>query len=354
VLTLGIETSCDETSAALVDDAGGIRSNVVSSQVDLHAIYGGVVPELAARSHVERLPLVTDAALSRAGAGLEDVDLVAVTRGPGLVGALLTGVGFARGLALDRRLPIVGVSHLDGHIHSAFLQEPDLQLPMLVLVVSGGHTELALVTEDQPYRVLGRTRDDAAGEAFDKVARMLGLPYPGGPEIDRLAFAVPEREALREFPLPRVRVEGNDFSFSGLKTAVRYAVQRRLGLAQGSPLRAEDGARLKPQVRAAAAAAFQFRAVEHLVGQFQAAATSCRPTVASLAIAGGVAMNSALRRSATAMSESVMGAGDRLVIPAAELCTDNAAMIAIAGSRLFARGLGADLTVDPGLRLASA
>lgn len=351
MLTLGIETSCDETSAALVDEDGRVRSNVVSSQVELHASYGGVVPELAARSHVERLPRVTTEALRQAGAAIEDVDLVAVTRGPGLVGALLTGVGFARGLALDRGLPIVGVSHLDGHIHSAFIEKPDLQLPMLVLVVSGGHTELVLIHDDGPYQVLGRTRDDAAGEAYDKVARMLGMGYPGGPEIDLRAASIPPRQAVGEFPLPKVRVDGMDFSFSGLKTAVRYGLERRLGLPVGSPIGADDAAALPAEVVDAAAGAFQFRAVEHLMSQFQAAAMQCKPTVATLAIAGGVAMNSRLRESTMAMSKRVMGADDRLVVPAPDLCTDNAAMIAVAGARLYARGAGADLTVDPSLRL---
>ena len=189
MLTLGIETSCDETSAAIVEDGTVIRSNVVSSQIALHAEYGGVVPELAARSHVERLPPVVDEALRQAGVTLADVDLVAVTRGPGLVGALLVGVGFARALAWERGLPIVGVSHLDGHMHSAFLESADARLPMLVLAVSGGHTELVLVRQTGDYELLGHTLDDAAGEAFDKVARMLGLAYPGGPEIEAQAAA---------------------------------------------------------------------------------------------------------------------------------------------------------------------
>jgi N6-L-threonylcarbamoyladenine synthase len=354
VLTLGIETSCDETSAALFDDREGVRSNVISSQVELHAAYGGVVPELAARSHIERLPWVTEEALRAAGARIDDVDLVAVTRGPGLVGALLTGVGFARGLALERGLPIVGVSHIDGHIHSAFLERPDLRLPMLVLVVSGGHTEMVLIPEEGQYQVIGRTRDDAAGEAYDKVARMLGLGYPGGPEIDRLAGTAQLRQALTDFPLPQIRVDGLDFSFSGIKTAVRYALERHLGLPQGSAISAGDAAGLPADLVASAAGAFQSRVVEHLVSQFQQAALRYRPSVSTLAVAGGVAMNSWLRQSAAQMAASVMGSEEALVIPSAELCTDNAAMIAIAGARLFQIGLGANLTVDPGLRLSSA
>jgi N6-L-threonylcarbamoyladenine synthase len=362
MVTLGIETSCDETSAALVEtvwEPGDgpaaspgpwrfeVLSNVVSSQANLHAAYGGVVPELAARSHVERLPRVVDAALSEAGIGLDGLDLVAVTRGPGLVGALLAGVGFAKGLALDRGLPLVGVSHLDGHIHSAFLESAEAALPMLTLVVSGGHTELVVLAEDGSHRVLGRTLDDAAGEAFDKVARLLGLGYPGGPEVDRLAAQVDAREAAREFPLPEIRVDGLDFSFSGIKTSVRYALERRLGVAQGAGLDHEQSAGLEAELVVAACASFQARVVEHLVDRVRAAVAVARP--ATVAIAGGVACNWALR----AAVEAALPGGPRVVVPAAELCTDNAAMIAAAGSLLWRGGKGRSLEVDPGLRLAS-
>ena len=350
-LTLGIETSCDETSAALVEGGTRVLSNVVSSQVELHREYGGVVPELAARSHLERLPLVVDEAFRAAGVALSDVDLVAVTRGPGLVGALLVGVGFASGLALDRGLPIVGVSHLDGHVHSAFLKAPDLQLPMLVLLVSGGHTELVLMSEDGGYTVLGRTRDDAAGEAFDKVARLLGLPYPGGPEIQRVADGIDVSAARRTFPLPRIDVDGLDFSFSGIKTAVRYRLESQAGRAHGSGVPTD----LEPGVVAAGAASFQDRVVEHLTGRVNRALDT--HVVRTLALAGGVAMNGPLRRALTAVAirrnEHVPGGPTlAVVIPDAGLCTDNAAMIAAAGYALHARGLGTALEVDPGLRLA--
>jgi N6-L-threonylcarbamoyladenine synthase len=369
VLTLGIETSCDETSVALVADGRRILSNVVSSQVELHRAYGGVVPEMAARRHLERLPAVMDLALERSGQSLAGVDLLAVTRGPGLVGALLVGVGFARGLALERGLPLVGVSHLDGHVHSALLESGEARPPMLVMIVSGGHTELVLLGEDGGYRALGRTLDDAAGEAFDKVARLLGLPYPGGPEIDRQAQGVDARAALRRFPLPAIRVDGLDFSFSGLKTAVRYALEppadsRRRRSEPASPPRpagspppsrqlpgepAPPAPARDPELVRLAAAAFQHRAVEHLLDRLERAARRHRP--ASIAIAGGVARNRALREAAAAR---LAGLGT-LVIPSAELCTDNAAMIAAAGHHLYtARGAaGLSLEVDPSLGLTA-
>ncbi|GAC1335426.1 MAG: tRNA (adenosine(37)-N6)-threonylcarbamoyltransferase complex transferase subunit TsaD [Candidatus Dormibacteria bacterium] len=351
MLTLGIETSCDETSAAVVEDGTRVRSNVVSSQVALHAPFGGVVPELAARSHVERLPLVMDEALRVAEVGLEDIDLVAVTRGPGLVGALLVGVGFARALAWQRGLPIVGVSHLDGHMHSAFLQSPGIALPLLVLAVSGGHTELVLLGRDGRYTLLGRTLDDAAGEAFDKVARLLGLPYPGGPEIERCAARYGASSPLADFNLPPIRVSGLDFSFSGIKTAVRYRLERTMGVAQGSGLDPRASATLPPSLVLAAAAAFQRRAVEHLVDRLSLAAVQVAP--ASIAIVGGVAMNGALARAARD-ELAASGSAVPLVIPGAGLCTDNAGMIAAAGHALYRRGSGASLEVDPSLRWEAA
>jgi N6-L-threonylcarbamoyladenine synthase len=344
MLTLGIETSCDETAAAVVEDGRRILSNVISSQVPLHAPFGGVVPELAARSHVERLPAVVAAALDAAEVGAEHVGLVAVTRGPGLVGALLTGVGFASALAWERGLPIVGVSHLDGHLHSAFLESAEARVPLLVLIVSGGHTELVLLTGPGQYQLLGRTLDDAAGEAFDKVARLLGLAYPGGPEIERAAAGA-GGDGLQAFPLPAIRVDGLDFSFSGIKTAVRYRLERALGIARGEGL--EGAPRLPPEQVAAAAAAFQSRAIRHLTEKLEVAALQTRP--AAIAIVGGVAMNRALGAEARSRLRRA-GVEAPVIIPSPGLCTDNAAMIAAAGHALASRGEGRSLEVDPSLR----
>ncbi|MFN2463422.1 MAG: tRNA (adenosine(37)-N6)-threonylcarbamoyltransferase complex transferase subunit TsaD [Candidatus Dormibacteria bacterium] len=351
MLTLGIETSCDETSAAVVEDGRRILSNVVSSQVAMHAAFGGVVPELAARSHVERLPAVVDEALGIAGVGLESIELVAVTRGPGLVGALLTGVGFAAALGWERGIPVVGVSHLDGHLHSAFLEDHATGYPLLVLVVSGGHTELILNRAPGQYELMGRTLDDAAGEAFDKVARMLGLAYPGGPEIERAARSAP---ALgdRWQPLGPIRVPGLDFSFSGIKTAVRYRLERIAGRPQGAGLEGADPPQWPAELVAAAALDFQGRAVGHLVDKLEAAVRKANP--ASVAVVGGVALNGALRSATRARLAAVMAQPDLVVFPGASLCTDNAAMIAAAGHALYGRGLGKSLRVDPSLRWESA
>jgi N6-L-threonylcarbamoyladenine synthase len=349
VLTLGIETSCDETSASVVEDGVRVLSNVVSSQVALHRDFGGVVPELAARSHVERLPGVVDAALKAAGVGLDGIHLVAVTRGPGLVGALLTGVGFARALAWERGLPIVGVSHLDGHLHSAFLERPGTGLPLLALIVSGGHTELVLMAPSGDYRLLGHTLDDAAGEAFDKVARLLGLGYPGGPEIERVARESASRSAFDAFPLPAIKVAGLDFSFSGIKTAVRYRVERGLGVPLGAGV---EGAPALPQETVAAAAAvFQARVLQHLTEKLELAVREVNP--AAIAIVGGVAANRELAEQARRRLDRA-GIDTPIVVPSPGLCTDNAAMIAAAGHALWKRGAGRSLDVDPSLRWAAA
>jgi len=297
---LGIETSCDETAAALVTDEGEIRSSVVSSQAELHARYGGVVPEVASRRHLELVTPVIREALAEADASLEDVGRVAVTRGPGLIGALLVGLAAAKAIAWSRRLPFVSVDHLDGHVASLYLQPEPIEPPFLCLLASGGHTMLLDVRSYTEQQLLGSTLDDAAGEAFDKGARLLGLGYPGGREIDALA-----REGdPSAYDFPVARVPGLDFSFSGLKTALLYAV-RELGEEQLDAHRAD------------LAASYQHAIVRALVERVREAAEQTgRETIA---IVGGVAANSALRAALP----------DAAAAPLA-LCTDNAAMIASA------------------------
>jgi N6-L-threonylcarbamoyladenine synthase len=299
-MILGIETSCDETAAALVTEEGEIRANVVSSQADLHARYGGVVPEVASRRHLELVAPVVREALGEAGATLDDVETVAVTQGPGLVGALLVGVSAAKALAWARGLPLVPVDHLHGHVASLFLEPDPVEPPFLCLLASGGHTLLLDVQDHSGYRVLGTSIDDAAGEAFDKGARVLGLGYPGGGAIDRLA-----REGDPDaFSFPVARLDGLDFSFSGVKTALLYAV-RDLG---------DEAAARTPDL----AASYQRAIVRALVERTRAAAE--REGHDRIAVVGGVAANSELR-------DSLPGAR----FAPLPLCTDNAAMIASAG-----------------------
>jgi N6-L-threonylcarbamoyladenine synthase len=297
-LILALETSCDDTCAALVTEEGEIRSNVIASQGLLHARYGGVVPEIASRRHLELVDAVVADALEGAGAGLDDVDTVAVTQGPGLIGALLVGLSSAKALAATRRLPLVPVDHLHGHVIASTLGPEPIEVPYLCLVASGGHTFLARVEDPASYTVLGQTLDDAAGEAFDKGARLLGLGYPGGPALDRLA-----REGDPEaFAFPRSAPGELDFSFSGLKTALLYR------------LRDEPDAN-----KADLAASYQRAIVEALTARTRVALE--REGLERLAIGGGVAANSELRT-------AVRDLGVPVWVPASELCTDNAAMIA--------------------------
>ena len=320
---LAIETSCDETSAA-VTIGRTQRSLVIASQVETHALYGGVVPEIASRAHVEALPGVVRRALEEAETAPEDLDGVAVTYGPGLVGALLCGVSYAKGFAYRHGLPLVPVHHIEGHISAAYLAHPDLAPPFLALVVSGGHSHLVRVADYGHHEILGRTRDDAAGEAFDKAARVLGLPYPGGPAIDRLAREGDDRA----LPLPRARQEGYNYSFSGLKTALLQAVARM----EKQSARPSD---------ADIAASFRRAVVEQLVDKAECA---LRDTgLKKLVLAGGVACNSLLRARA---NEACQRLGARVFLPPPILCTDNAAMIGCAGYYRYREGRIADMDLN--------
>jgi N6-L-threonylcarbamoyladenine synthase len=300
-LILGVETSCDETAAGIVSREGRLLANVVASQAELHARYGGVVPEVASRRHLELVAPVVTEALAQAGAGLDDLDAVAVTRGPGLIGALLVGISAAKALAWSRRLPLVPVDHLHGHVGSLYLEPDPLEPPFVALLASGGHTLLLEVREKGGYEIIGTTLDDAAGEAFDKGARLLGLGYPGGAAIDRLA----QEGDPEAFSFPVARVPGLDFSFSGLKTALLYAVR-------------DLSARELKARRADLAASYQRAIVRALVGRTLEAAE--QTGLAQIAVVGGVAANSELRASL-----------DEARLAPLELCTDNAAMIASAG-----------------------
>ena len=330
---LGIETSCDETAAAVVEDGRRALSDVVSTQIDIHRRWGGVVPELASRNHVVQVMPVVDEALRRAEVGPDGIDAVAVTSGPGLVGALLVGVQVAKALALAWRKPLVRVNHLEGHLVVAFLAEPAPAFPFLGLVVSGGHTSLYAAHAFGDYRLLGQTRDDAAGEAFDKGAKLLGLPYPGGVAIDRLAKEG-DASALR-FPKAIVKGADLDFSFSGLKTALLHHVKKH-GVPEGRAL-------------ADLCASYQEAIVRALVEKAFRAAR--RLQFARLVLSGGVAANSRLRAAVAARASEYEGMD--VFLPAPKLCTDNAAMIAVAGTHALARGerAGADLNADPAWRL---
>ncbi len=322
---LAIETSCDETAAAVVEDRSRVLSNVVASQVEFHRKYGGVVPEIASRRHVEAIGPVLQEALERAGVSAHGVDAVAVTQGPGLIGSLLVGLSAAKAIAWYHGLPLLAVNHLEGHIRSVFLEHPQIRLPAVALVVSGGHTSLFLCPEEGVYRTLARTRDDAAGEAFDKVAKLLGLGYPGGPVIDRLAEGADERAF--EFSVATMKDGSLDFSFSGLKTAVRRAAERA-GLLHATP----TGGEASPAVRDLVAS-FQRAVVEALV---RTTLRACRREgVRTVLVTGGVACNRRLRR---AFAEAAAEHELELYLPSPQYTTDNAAMIAAAGFLHLERG----------------
>jgi N6-L-threonylcarbamoyladenine synthase len=348
VLILAVETSCDETSVALVDHGRLVRSNAVSSQIALHAPYGGVVPEIASRQHVRSIAAIAEHALHDAGLSLDEVDAVAATRGPGLAGALLVGYNFARGLALGRNLPFAAVNHLEGHLHSVWLSHsdpppPQPELPMLALIVSGGHTELVLMRDHGVYEVLGETLDDAAGEAFDKVARLLGLAYPGGPAIQAAAAQVSGTVTL-----PRARLPGTyNFSFSGLKTAVLYLVRDTVPQQQASsPInfrstRLDVATGLSETEVADIAASFQESVVDVLV--MKTAQATEEYDVSSVAVVGGVAANALLRERMAAKIKRP------LFIAPPEFATDNAAMIAAAA--YFVRATWDEADIEPALTL---
>lgn len=330
---LAIESSCDETAAAVVNNGREVRSNVISSQIELHKLYGGVVPEIASRKHIEKINQVIEEALKEAEVTLDDIDAIGVTYGPGLVGALLVGVAEAKAIAYARKLPLVGVHHIEGHISANYIEHPELEPPFLCLVVSGGHTHLVCVKDYGKYEILGRTRDDAAGEAYDKVARAIGLGYPGGPKIDRLAKEG-NAEAVR---FPKAHVEGApyDFSFSGLKSAV-------LNYINGCQMRGES---YNP---ADIAASFQKAVVDVLVEKSMSAVEEYGMN--KFAIAGGVASNSALREG---MKKACEEKGISFYYPSPIYCTDNAAMIGAAAYYEYLAGTrhGWDLNAVPNLKL---
>jgi len=334
IIILGIETSCDETAAAVVKNGREIVSNVVASQMESHKRFGGVVPELASRHHVEDISLVIEEAMDKANIRFEDIDAIAVTEGPGLVGALLVGISAAKAISFAKNIPLIGVHHIAGHIYANRLIT-ELQFPLLSLVVSGGHTELVYMEKHGSFEVIGETRDDAAGEAYDKVARTLHLPYPGGPHIDRLAH-----EGNASIKLPRAWLEEGsyDFSFSGLKSAVINTLHN--ANQKGEELCAAD-----------VAASFQESVIEVLTEKTLRAAKEYK--VRQVLLAGGVAANKGLRTALTERFNALDGI--ELVIPPLSLCTDNAAMIAAAGTVLYEQGKRSELNMNaqPGLSIES-
>lgn len=341
MLVLGIESSCDETAAAIVRDGREMLSSAISSQIETHKRFGGVVPELASREHLDKIVPVVQEAFTRASVRQEELDGIAVTQGPGLVGSLLVGLSYAKAMAYALKKPLVGVNHIEGHIYSVVFENPPIKYPAFALVVSGGHSNLFLIPTPGKYKVLARTRDDAAGEAFDKVAKMLGLGYPGGPIIERLAREGDARAV--PFSVPRMGDGLPDFSFSGLKTAVSKYV-RESGL---QPV--AEGAEPSQGVKDLAAS-FQSVVVRSLVGTTERLAAEQHPR--TLIVAGGVACNGALREAA---SEAGVRLGIPVYFPSRHLSTDNAAMIAAAGTVKLQAGerAGLDLNADVSLRLGN-
>lgn len=322
MLILGIETSCDDTGVAIVEDGKRVLSNLLSSQEEIHRPYSGVVPELASRRHIQVIDQIVQEALTRAGVRFDDLGGVAVTYGPGLIGSLVIGLSFAKAISYANSIPLIGINHLEGHIYASFLCYPRLSPPLLALIVSGGHSELVLMQDHGRYTILGRTRDDAAGEAFDKVAKLLGLGYPGGPLIDQLSKRG-NKEAVR-FPVARFKKGEYDFSFSGIKTAVLNYLKEK------EEVNVED-----------LAAGFQASVVEALIEKTIKAARAFK--IADIILGGGVASNTHLR---TELTNRARGLGLRVHFPPAHLCTDNGAMIACAGYFLYKRGRESSLSLD--------
>lgn len=339
MLVLGIESSCDETAAAVVRDGKQILSSVISSQIELHKPFGGVVPELAARAHLENIAPIVDEALLQASVSLNEIGAIAVTQGPGLVGSLLIGVCYAKALAFGLDIPIIGVNHIEGHVFSVAFENPAVEYPALALIVSGGHTNLFFIPEPGLYKIVSRTRDDAAGEAFDKVAKMLGLAYPGGPIVERLAREGDRSKA--KFPVAKISDGRPDFSFSGLKTGVsRYIRENEI-----KPV--AEGESPSQQIKDVCAG-FQATVIKSLVGTMEKLADELKPK--TLIVAGGVACNLALQAAAKTLAEKL---NLPVYFPSKHLSTDNAAMIAAAGNFHLMRGEQADLrmTADVTMRL---
>ena len=339
MLVLGIESSCDETAAAVVRDGREILSSVIASQIELHKPFGGVVPELASREHLEKIEPIVDEALQRANVSLKEIEAIAVTQGPGLIGSLLVGVCYGKALAFGLDIPCIGVNHIEGHVYSVAFENPPVEYPALALIVSGGHTNLFFIPEAGKYKVVSRTRDDAAGEAFDKVAKMLGLEYPGGPVIEKLAREGNPNNI--KFPVAKISDGRPDFSFSGLKTAVaRYVRENEI-----KPL---AGGEKPDQTIKDLCAGFQATVVKSLVGTMEKLALELKPQ--TLIVAGGVACNNALRGAAQTSSKKL---NLPVYFPSKHLSTDNAAMIAAAGNFHLERGRRSDLrmTADVTMRL---
>ena len=334
MIILGIETSCDETSAAVVRD-GALLSNITTSQL-FHSTYGGVVPELASRAHQKLIVPIVEEALKKARVTKNELDAVAAVYGPGLIGAILVGLSFGKSLALGLRIPFIGVNHMEAHILSNLIEEPKPVFPFLNLTVSGGHTQLVLVKQPFDYEILGETKDDAVGEAFDKVAKMLGIGYPGGPIVD--ALAAKGNPAFVNFPRPYLSDDSFEFSFSGLKTSVLYYL-RKIGF---------DAAQQNEQFLSDVCASFQASVVDVLIHKTFSAAKKFK--VKDIAVAGGVAANSELRKR---LDERARKEGFRLFIPKFEYCTDNGAMVAMAGFLRMAEGRTSDLelTAEPNVEL---